>query len=72
MYHRYPEPIIFTKLITPLKFDEYNLWSLGVDCPSIGVLCNSQVGRGRGCGGGMGQYIFSIRKQHSVNKDTRV
>ena len=23
MYHRYPEQIIFTKLITPLKFDEY-------------------------------------------------
>ena len=57
MYHRYPEQIIFTKLITPLKFDEYmELMSLSLcylerdygqltrisNCPSIGVLCNSQ------------------------------
>ena len=24
MYHRYPEQMIFTKLFTPIKFDEYN------------------------------------------------
>ena len=42
----------------------------------MGVLCNSQGGRGRACGGsirgggggGEGGYIFTIRKQHSVNK----
>ena len=46
----------------------------------MGVLCNSQGGRGRACGGsirggegrggvgGGGAYIFTIRKQHSVNK----
>ena len=42
----------------------------------MGVLCNSQEGRGRACGGsirrggrgGEGGYIFTIRKQHSVNK----
>ena len=78
MYLRYPELIIFTKLFTPRKFDTYmqlrclRLWYLERDygdldkclnCHSIGVLCNSQGGRGRGCGGGMGQYIFTIRKQ---------
>ena len=48
-----------------------------MDCPSIGVLCNSQGGRGRACGGsirggggggGEGGYIFTIQKQHSVDK----
>ena len=42
----------------------------------MGVLCNSQGGRGCACGGsirgggggGEGGYIFTIRKQHSVNK----
>ena len=45
----------------------------------MGVFCNSQGGRGRACGGsirgggrggkgGEGGYIFTIRKQHSVNK----
>ena len=86
-FYRFPEQMIFTKLFTSRKFNKYmelrslRLYSLErdygqldscVDCPSIGVLCNSQGGRGRGCGGGMGQYIFSIRKQHTVNKGTRV
>ena len=43
------------------------------NCPSIGVLCNSQGGRAVVLWGtGIGQFFFSIRKQHTVNKGTRV
>ena len=42
------------------------------DCPRLGVLCNSQGGRGRAVGERIGQLFFSIRKQHTVNKGGRV
>ena len=37
---------------------------------ALGV--GSRWGGGRGGRGGMAQYIFTIRKQHTVNKGTRV
>ena len=87
MYYRYPEQIIFTKLITPLKYDEYmelrspRLCLLELDyvcytsvwtAPVWGYYVTAREVKVVLWGRGIGQFIFSIRKQHNVNKGTRV
>ena len=83
MYHRYPEQMIFTKLFTPRKFDQYlqlrclKLWLLERDygdldkrlnCPSIGGLCNYQGSRGgRSEGGGGSNYVIAVHIQYVRN-----